>query len=435
MNCSLLKSAAAVIVAAGFVAGNALVGARAATEPSSPSESSPAAVTFTKDVAPILYKNCVKCHRPGAIAPMSLVNFDAARPWAKAIKEQVSTRVMPPWFADPRYGKFANDASLSQKDIDTIVAWVNAGAPKGNDADLAPPPNLDEDGWTIGKPDVILTMKEEYLVPADGMVEYLYFEIPTNFTEDKWVQSLEIRPGNSSVVHHVIASAHDPGTGGAALRRVTGEVQLGGYTPNRTGIVFPPGVAKRIKAGSSIVLQMHYTPNGEAAKDRTSVGFVFAKSPVHKSLMTGAAMNTGFAIPPNDANYEVKSSSTMKEDVHLLSFMPHMHFRGKDFTYTAVYPDGRSEILLSVPKYDFGWQLTYAFEKPVALPKGTRLDCVAHFDNSRGNKANPDPSQQVRWGDQTWEEMMIGWFAYTRDSEQLSGTTAGPASPPRSHPR
>ena len=426
MNCRVvgLMKAAIAILAVGVVGGGAVAATGGAAE-----QPSSARVTFAKDVAPILYNRCVTCHRPGAIAPMSLLTYEAARPWAKAIRDEVADRVMPPWFADPRYGKFENDASLTQKEIDTIVAWVNGGAHKGNDADLPAPPRLADDGWTIGQPDVVLTMQEPYVVPAEGTVEYLYFEIPTNFSEDKWVQSLEIRPGNRAVVHHVIASAHDPSTPPGGLRRVTGETQLGGYTPNRTGVFFPPGIAKRIKAGSKIVLQMHYTPNGEATLDRTSIGFVFAKTPVKKSLVTAAALNANFAIPPNHPSYEVKSSATMKEDVHLTSFMPHMHFRGKDFTYTVVYPDGRSEILLSVPKYDFGWQLTYVFDKPIPLPKGTRLDCVAHFDNSLANKANPDPTQEVRWGDQTWEEMMIGWYSYTRDGEQLSGTATQPPAP------
>ena len=382
--------------------------------------------TFTKDVAPILFNRCVACHRSGEIAPMSLLSYQEVRPWAKSIRQRVVDRSMPPWSADPHYGKFSNDPSLSQKEIDTIVNWVDAGAPKGDDKDLPPTPKFVE-GWSIGKPDVVLTMQEEYSVPADGTVPYLYFSIPTGFKEDKWVQALEIKPGNRSVVHHVIAFTQEPGVnrradGGGEAQR--GRGQLGGITPNKTGVVLAPGTARLVKAGSNIVFQMHYTTNGEAAKDRTSIGLIFAKEPPTRTLVTGNALNARFAIPPGESNYEVKSSSTMKEDVHLTSFMPHMHFRGKDFTYTAVYPDGRSEILLSVPKYDFNWQLTYVLEKPVALPKGTRLDCVAHFDNSTKNKYNPDPTKEVRWGDQTWEEMMIGWFSFTRDAEQRETSVA-----------
>jgi hypothetical protein len=377
--------------------------------------------TFTKDVAPILFNRCVDCHRTGEIAPMSLLSYQEVRPWAKSIRQRVVDRSMPPWSADPHYGKFSNDPSLSQKEIDTIVAWVDAGAPKGDDKDMPPTPKFVE-GWTIGKPDVVLSMQEEHSVPAEGTVPYLYFSIPTGFTEDKWVQAMEIRPGNRSVVHHVIAFVQERGAAPGEAQR--GRGQLGGITPNKTGVVLAPGTARLVKAGSNIVFQMHYTTNGEATKDRTSIGLIFAKQPPIRTLVTGNAMNARFAIPPGEANHEVKSSTTFKEDVHLTSFMPHMHFRGKDFTYTAVYPDGRSEILLNVPKYDFNWQLTYVLEKPIALPKGTRLDCVAHFDNSTRNKYNPDPTREVRWGDQTWEEMMIGWFSFTRDAEQRGTTVA-----------
>ncbi|MEK6303555.1 MAG: thiol-disulfide isomerase [Acidobacteriota bacterium] len=384
------------------------------------------AVTFTKDIAPILYNSCVECHRSGEIAPMSFLSYQEVRPWAKSIRQRVVDRSMPPWSADPHIGKFSNDPSLSQKQIDTIVSWVDAGAPKGDDKDMPPTPTFPV-GWTIGKPDVVLAMQEEYAVPADGTVPYLYFTIPTGLTEDKWVQALEIRPGNRSVVHHVIAFTQEPGAarranGGGEAER--GRGQLGGITPNKTGIVLSPGTARLIKAGSNIVFQMHYTTNGEATKDRTSIGLIFTKEPPTRTLVTGNAMNLRFVIPAGEGNHEVKSSTTFKEDVHLTSFMPHMHFRGKDFTYTAVYPDGKSEVLLSVPKYDFNWQLTYVPEKAIALPKGTRLDCVAHFDNSTKNKYNPDPSKEVRWGDQTWEEMMIGWFSFTRDVEQRESAVA-----------
>src|SRR5262245_21933516 len=385
-------------------------------------------MTFTKDVAPILFKRCVECHRAGEIAPMSLLTYQEVRPWSKSIRQRVAERSMPPWSADPHVGKFSNDPSLSQKEIETIVSWVDGGSPKGEDKDMPAAPKFTE-GWTIGKPDVVLSMQEEYAIPADGTVPYLYFTIPTGFKEDKWIKAMEIRPGNRSVVHHVIAFTQEPGAQGARRGDAAGEAQrgrgqLGGITPNKTGIEFGPGTARLIKAGSNIVFQMHYTTSGVATRDRTSIGLVFTKEPPTRTLVTGNALNSRFVIPAGEASHEVKSSTTFKEDVHLTSFMPHMHFRGKDFTYTAVYPDGRSEVLLRVPKYDFNWQLTYVLEKPAALPKGTRLDCVAHFDNSTGNKYNPDPSKEVRWGDQTWEEMMIGWFSYTRDAEQRDSAVA-----------
>ncbi|MBL8188554.1 MAG: thiol-disulfide isomerase [Acidobacteria bacterium] len=379
-------------------------------------QSKSAAVTFTKDIAPIIYKNCAECHRPGEIAPMSLMTYQEARPWAKAMREQVTQGSMPPWSADPKHGEWANDPRLSQKEIDTITAWVAAGAPKGEDKDLPPAPKF-ATGWTIGEPDAVIEMQEEYTVPADGTVPYLYFSMPTNFKEDKWIQAMEIRPGNRSVVHHVIAYAQDPSVkdtapgGEGELRR--GRVHLGGITPNKTGVVFSPGTARLIPKGSNIVFQMHYTTNGQVTKDRTKIGFVFAKEPGQKMVQTGNAINGRFVIPAGADNHEVKASFTFKDDVEISSFMPHMHVRGKAFKYTAVYPDGRSEILLNVPNYDFNWQLTYIPKKPIVLPKGTRLDCVAHFDNSAKNRFNPDPTKDVRWGDQTWEEMMIGWYTYS----------------------
>jgi hypothetical protein len=368
--------------------------------------------TFTKNVAPILYKSCAECHRPSGIAPMSLIEYKEVRPWAKSIRERVVDRTMPPWFADPKHGEFANDPSLTQAEIDTIRAWVDAGSPKGEDKDLPQAPKFVE-GWTIGTPDAIYNMREEASIPAEGVVPYRYYVIPTDFTEDKWVQAVEIKPGDRRVVHHVIAmytssAASESGNG------VTRAGGLGGITPNKTGIVYPPGTARLLRKGSNIILQMHYTTIGEAAKDRTSVGLIFARETPKRVLGGGNVMNLGFVIPPGAPNHEVKASKTFKEDTYLIAMMPHMHVRGKDFTYTVTYPDGRSEIILHVPKYDFDWQLTYDLKKPLLLPKGTRLDCVAHFDNSTRNKFNPDPTSEVRWGDQTWEEMMIGWYTTVR---------------------
>ena len=380
-----------------------------------------AKVTFTRDVAPILYNRCVECHRPGEIAPMSFLTYQEVRPWAKSIRDKVVDRTMPPWLADPQYGHFANDRRLSKKEIDTIVAWVNADAPKGDDKDMPRAPKFVE-GWTLGQPDVVLTMKEEFSVPADGVVPYKYFTVPTDFTEDKWIQAVELRPGNRRVVHHIIAFVQEPGqktSGSGGTNNM-----LGGTAPGDPPNKFPAGTGKLVKAGSNLILQLHYTPNGEAAKDRSSVGLFFAKEPVQKTSMTGMALNAQFVIPPGDPNFEVKSSWVAREDVRLVSLMPHMHVRGKDFVYTLVYPDGRSEVILRVPKYDFNWQLSYKFTTPIPLPKGTRVECVAHFDNSTNNKFNPDPAKEVRWGDQTWEEMMIGWFGYTRDSEQIKTTVS-----------
>ncbi len=385
-----------------------------------PADESAARVTFTRDVAPIFYQHCAECHRPGQIAPMSLITYQEARPWAKAIREKVLDRSMPPWLAAPGFGHFENERRLSQKEIDTLAAWVAAGAPKGDDKDLPPAPKLEE-GWTLGRPDLVISLEEEVSVPAEGVVPYKYFTVPTNFTEDKWVQASEIHPGNRAVVHHIIVFIQEPGSGavGEESREGRNFNKLSGFAPGEQPKVYPPGTAKLIKAGSSLRFQMHYTPNGRPARDRSYVGLFFAKGPVQRKALTGTATNNKFVIPPGDDHYEVRSTWTAKEDVRIVDLMPHMHYRGKDFTYTAVYPDGRSEVILQVPKYDFNWQLLYRFKEPLLLPKGSRLDCLAHFDNSSRNKYNPDPTKEVRWGPQTWEEMMIGWFDYTLEGENL----------------
>ncbi|HEY3124543.1 MAG TPA: thiol-disulfide isomerase [Thermoanaerobaculia bacterium] len=413
---SKLTLAAAAVVGLVFPA---LAFARAGSSPQP---------TFNKDVAPILYKNCVACHRPGQIAPMSLVAYKDVRPWARSIREVVMERRMPPWLAEPHYGEFANDRRLSQKEIDTIAAWVETGAREGESGDLAPAPQFTE-GWTIGAPDLVLAMNEEFSVPADGVVPYKYFTVPTNFTEDRYVQFAEIRQGNRAVVHHVIVTVREPGDSAGPADAPSGEDgtrrgrnpdgMLVGWAPGMSPLMLPPGKAKLIKAGSSLVFQMHYTPNGEAGRDRTSVGLTFAKGPVEKRVVTTPVAARALVIPPGEPNYESHSSYTFKEDCRILSFMPHMHVRGKDFEYRLVYPDGVSKIVLRVPRYDFNWQLSYFLKEPLAVPKGSRLECTAHHDNSAGNKYNPDPTKEVRWGPQTWEEMMIGWFDYTLDSQDL----------------
>jgi len=364
--------------------------------------------TFARDVAPIFYSKCVECHRPTMFAPMSLVKFDEARPWARSIRNRVATRTMPPWGADPAHGVFKNDPRLTDKEIDTILAWVDGGAPKGNDSDLPPAPKF-VDGWSIGQPDVVFEMKESFSIPARGTVEYQYIRIPTNITEDRWLQAIEIKPQARAHVHHVIAftvPAGSPMNEGGAL----GPGNIGGVTPNKPGIVFDPGVGRLLTGNSDIVLQMHYTTNGEAAVDRTQVAVVFAKEPPQWQLRGGSAMNFKFKIPAGDPAHEVRGSRVLQADTIITSFTPHMHMRGKDMTYVAKYPDGRTETLLVVPKYDFNWQISYQLKEAKRFPKGTEIEVIAHFDNSPQNKFNPDPTKDVTWGDQTWEEMMIGFW-------------------------
>jgi mono/diheme cytochrome c family protein len=367
-----------------------------------------APATFTKDVAPIFYKSCVECHRPTMFAPMSLMTYEDARPWARSIKQRVVARVMPPWGADPAHGTFKNDPRLSEKEIETIASWVDAGAPKGDDKDLPPAPTFAE-GWSIGKPDAIFMMDEEFTIPATGAVPYKYFRVPTNLTEDKWIQAIEIKPGARAQVHHVIAFTQPAGSPlkpGGEL----GPTNIGGVTPNKPGVVFEPGAARLLRGNQDIVLQVHYTTNGTAATDRTTVGIIFAKQPPTKLVAGGLVANPRFVIPAYDGNAEVRATHKIAKDTLVTTLTPHMHMRGKDMVYIAHYADGTAETLLSVPKYDFNWQITYELAKPKLLPAGTELEVIAHYDNSPNNKFNPDPSKDVRWGDQTWEEMMIGFY-------------------------
>lgn len=370
-------------------------------------------VTFSKDVAPIFYRTCSECHRAGEVAPFSVMSYKEIRPWAKSIREKVISREMPPWHADPKHGDFINDRRLTQAEIDTITAWVDGGAREGNPKDMPKAPTFVE-GWSIGQPDQTFSIPEQS-VPAEGVVKYQYLTVPTNFTEDMWVTAAEIRSTGRAAVHHVIVFIQEPNN----KARTEGNL-LAGFAPGEQPTRFPAGYAKKVPAGSKLMFQMHYTPNGTATRDVTTIGLRYAKEPPKHQVFTRPVLNTGFVIPAGADNHEVKSAYTFKEGAHIVSLMPHMHLRGKDFEVKAVFPDGSSKVLLSVPRYDFNWQTYYVPRVPVALPAGTKIECTAHFDNSTNNKFNPDASKDVRWGEQTWEEMMIGWLSYYYDSSDIS---------------
>jgi hypothetical protein len=397
-------------------------------------EPKPANITFNKEVLPIIQQRCQECHRPGEAAPMALLNYKDARPWAKSIRQAVLSKKMPPWFADPTVGHFANDRSLSQAEIDTIVAWVDGGAREG-DAKDAPPPRTFVEGWSMGKPDLVIEMPTAFSVPANGQIEYQYVILPTHLKEDVWVLASEVRPGDRSVMHHVITSIREPGSKwmadqqpgvvfvpprGAANRGGVLDGGLGGYVPGQ--VIRPVGEgphrATLLKAGSDIVFQLHYTPNGKATTDKTRIGLIFAKELPKERLMGGNSALMRFSIPANEANYEMQAVSTVPYDCELVSMMPHAHLRGKAFEYRITRPDGSSELVLRVPKYDFNWQLTYWLDKPVHLPKGTKVELTGWYDNSANNPYNPDPSKEIHWGEQTTEEMMMGYFSYVVDPGQ-----------------
>jgi hypothetical protein len=393
-----------------------------------PAATTSSQVTFSKDVAPILQNNCQGCHRPGEAAPFSLLTYQEARPWAKAMKAAVLTKKMPPWFADSSVGHFKNDRTMSQKEVDTLVKWVDAGAPEGNPKDL-PKPLAFVEGWNIGNPDMTLEMPQAFDIPASGTVEYQYVILPQKFEKDTWVQMAEVRPGNRALVHHVIAFIrdgnakwgrdHQPGEIFVPTANKNGDRpslqgdMLAGYAPGLPASKLEPGTARLIKAGSDIVLQLHYTANGKAGVDQTKVGIVLAKEPPKERVMSLASSNGKFTIPPGDPNYQVDSSFEIGHEATLRALLPHMHQRGKDFEYRLVFPTGETQKILSVPRYDFSWQLWYEPTQGIVLPKGTKVECTAHYDNSPNNPHNPDATKAVKWGDQTWEEMMIGFFDVT----------------------
>lgn len=378
--------------------------------------------TFHKDVTPILQKNCQGCHRAGEAAPMPLITYKETRPFAAAIKQSVTSKRMPPWSADPAVGKFHNDRSLSSDELQTLTNWVNSGAKEGNAKD-APAPMKFAEGWAIGKPDVTIEMAETFPVPASGTIEYHYVVLPTGFTEDKWISAAETRPMNRAVNHHIIAYVREPGSKwladakyGVPFIPAKGRGEAGainfltGYAPGTVPDMMKPGQGKLIKAGSDIVFQIHWTANGKESADKAKLGLIFAKETITHKVMTLAAQNGRFTIPPGADNHQVDAKITLQEDSVLEAMTPHMHMRGKAFAMRVTLPNGEKRELLNVPKYDFMWQLSYALAEPLALPKGSIIEATAWYDNSPNNKYNPDPTKAVKWGDQSWEEMMIGFF-------------------------
>lgn len=367
---------------------------------------------------------------------MALMSYQDVRPWAKAIKASVSTRKMPPWFADAAHGRFANDRSMSKAEIETITAWVDAGAPEGDAADKRAPREFLR-GWNLPTPDLVVGMEKPFPVPANAKIDYQYVVIPLNLTEDKWVKMVESRPSDPSVVHHVVVFVRDPKS--KWLRDLPPQTphaptdnpraNVGGfgndilhiYTPGNVPDVFREGQAKLIPAGADLVLQMHYTSTKKDTQDQTKVGMVWATEPPKERVITLAAGNEGFEIPPGADNYAVHGPLSIPNDATLLSFFPHMHLRGKAFEMTLTRAKGAEpEMLLKLPRYDFNWQLTYKLENPIALKPGMKLEAVGYFDNSPNNPYNPDPKVTVKWGEQSWEEMMYGFIDLAIDARYAS---------------
>ena len=389
---------------------------------------SPHPPTFYKDVLPILQDHCQSCHRLGEVAPMPLVTYEQTRPWAHGISHAVEMKMMPPWFADPKFGHFSNDSSLTEQQIATLLAWAVAGAPAGERQEAPPPPKWAE-GWNIAQPDLVVKMPKPVEIPAEGEVEYTYEIVPTHFSEDRWVQMSEFRPESAAHVHHAVvyirppdspwlrhAPVGEPFTASTLsdpvekrqAHETTSDLLLV-YAPGSSPDQWPDGMAKFVPAGSDLVFQMHYTTNGTATKDQTSVGLVFAKLPPKQRVITLQLNNHALIIPPGADDFRVEVQGTLPNDATLLSLFPHMHLRGKRFEYDIVHDDGSVEVLLRV-NYHFHWQLSYKLAEPHLLKAGTKLRAIAWYDNSKNNPHNPDPTKTVTWGDQTSDEMMVGFF-------------------------
>jgi len=400
--------------------------------------------TFYNDVLPILQDHCQSCHRAGEVAPMPLVTYEQTRPWARAMAHAVEMKMMPPWFADPRYGHFANDVSLTPQQLATISAWAAGNAPAGDSHD-APPPRKWAEGWNIPHPDLVVTMPRAVKIPAEGEVEYTYEIVPTHFAEDRWVRSVEVLPSLRANVHHAVVYVRPPGSSWLQHAPVgvpftadtlsdpedrrgahwTDADVLLVYAPGSSPDEWPATMAKFVPAGADLVFQMHYTTNGHAATDVTRVGITFAKKPPPQRVLTLQLTNDHFVIPPGVPDFRVEARGTLPNDALLLSFFPHMHLRGVRFEYNIIRTKddslgqhdgvagrkGESEIetLLRV-NYHFHWQMSYRLAEPRLLKAGTELQAIAWYDNSRNNPHNPDPDAAVHWGDQTYDEMMVGFF-------------------------
>ena len=437
--------------------------------------------TFTKDVAPIVFNKCTMCHRTGEVAPMTFLSYEDVRPWAKVIREKVRSREMPPWGADPEHSlKMRNDRSLSAQQIDTIVAWVDGGAPKGSEADLPAMPKFAE-GWTVGRePDYVLEMPVEASIPAEGELGVQMYYAPVPWSEDRFAETLELRPGNRAVVHHAGVfvvdipegakivdgrlvtpggqASTDRGAGLAGRADVTalpGANKLLSWVPGRGVDSHRADIGKRIPAGKYINWQVHYNPIGKPEKDRTRLGIWFNKVPVTHELLirqAGDALATTkgglslYRAEGKEVEYSADEGSTRRrsktpnipayaedwsltgitpvtEDITLYAMSPHMHLRGKSLRWVIVYPDGREQTILDVPKFDFNWQIQYELAEPLHIPAGSKILGIGKYDNSPKNKWNPSPNLEVFWSEQSWDEMYQPFTEYSVDSQTLGDLT------------
>jgi peroxiredoxin len=374
-------------------------------------------VTYSKDVAPILQARCVSCHRPGEIGPFSLTDFRQAAGWSSMVAEVVDEGRMPPWHASPDHGKFSNEARLTSLEKKTIADWVKGGSPEGNPADL-PPSVAYAEGWRIPTPDLVLEMPKDVEIPAEGSIPYQHITIDPKLTKDVWVRASQVRPGNPSVLHHLVVYVLPPGV--KSINETGGDF-LAAYAPGMPPRTLPDGVARKVPAGSKLLFQVHYTPRGTKQVDRSRIGLTFADpSTVRRELKSGMAIDFRFKIPAGAPDFVSKAEYRFDQSALLYSLMPHMHLRGKSMRFEAEYPDGRREILLDVPRYEFDWQNLYVLAEPKAMPEGTILHCEGHFDNSADNPNNPNPAKPVTFGEQTQDEMLVGYLNFALQDQDLA---------------
>jgi hypothetical protein len=384
-------------------------------------------VTFAKHVAPILQNRCQECHRAGGVAPMSLVTYEETRPWARALREKVVNRTMPPFHATGAIGRYQHDPRLTDDEIATITKWVDSGAPKGNAPDL-PKPRAWKNDWLNGTPDVVVTAKQPFTIKPSKKDQYAFFVFDYVFPEDTWIKSVETRPGNLAAVHHanthvvppmfkappegVIAGDFDPGA--------RGTVMLSGWAPGVQPVTLVEGTGIKIPKGMRLGIQIHYAPSDVERTDQTSVGVYFADGTINKHLKTLFGDRRDLAIQPNDANYSLTATKMFETDAVIRFFHVHMHLRGKAYKFRFTFPDGRVEDVFDVQNYDFNWQRVYLLKEPLRVPKGTKVDFIGTYDNSAKNKFNPDPAQTVKWGEKTTDEMMQGRIFYEAADEMLN---------------
>lgn len=383
-------------------------------EPVAKAETS--APTWHGDISRIAQTRCLACHRDGGVAPFALDSFAEAEGRKGMIRFALDNQIMPPWHAEGG-GPWINDRQLTEDERSDVMAWLDAGCPEG-DIDDAPLPRTWPDDWVIGEPDLVVTNPKAFDVPAEGVVQYQYGYAQTQLTEDVWVSAIEVKPGAEQVVHHVLVFIEEPQRPDESRRDFNRRDQGGlfgyfaAYVPGQQPVIYPEGHAKKLPAGSWLKFQTHYQTNGEAARDQTSIGLVFADGPPEVEVSTSAVATTKLSIPAGEDNYKIRAGIRFDKPAVLAAFSPHMHFRGKAFRYDLHFPDETRQTVLDVPRYDFNWQTLYQLAEPITVPAGTTLVCTAWFDNSADNPVNPDPEREVYFGEQTWEEMMIGYFEW-----------------------